>query len=315
MTDRREDKSYVWFDDGIVESDLALISAFSPSARYGLSIFEGVRGYLRQDSSGINVYRLDDHIVRLFRSAERLSLPIQSSPLQIKEAINETILANQIKSDCYIRVDVLSTQSGSWHSLEPGTLTITAANSVKEENLDSRALNAAFTNWKRIDESQMPPSIKAGANYINSRYGYLDVKNAGYDVPIFINLEGFISESSGACIMAVIDGELTTPPITAQILHSITRDSLISLSQQLGILAKERNIHPQELENASEIFLCGTAVEIAPIISLSGKKIGTGNPGEITRLLFKGYLKDVRAISDSSQKENSMFLEIGNDIN
>jgi branched-chain amino acid aminotransferase len=309
------DKNYVWFGDKIVGSNSAMISALSPSARYGLSVFEGIRGYLREDSYGINVYRLEDHISRLFRSAARLSLPFNYSSSQVSEAVLQTIQANEIQSDCYIRVDVLSTQSGSWHSLEPGTLTVSVNNSVKDENLESRQLTAAITNWKRIDETQMPPSVKTGANYINSRYGYLDVKSAGYDVPIFVNLEGYVSESSGACIMAVIDGQLTTPPTTAQILESITRDSLLSISQDLGILAIERNIHPEELGCASEIFLCGTAVEVAPVISLGGKKIGDGTSGEITKALFEGYLKEVRKISFVPTNKHSTFAVIGNLFN
>lgn len=308
-------KNYVWFGDKIVESNSAMISALSPSARYGLSVFEGIRGYLRVDSSGINVYRLEDHISRLFRSAERLSLPFHFNFVEVAEAVIKTIQANQIKTDCYIRVDVLSTQSGSWHSLEPGTLTISVSKSLKDENLESRALTAAITNWKRIDETQMPPSIKAGANYINSRYGYLEVKSAGYDVPIFVNLEGFISESSGACIMAVINGQLTTPPTTAQILESITRDTLLTLADDLGIFANERNIHPDELGSATEIFLCGTAAEISPIISLSGKKIGDGTTGKVTQTLFEGYLKEVRNISDVSTKARSIFVDFANQLN
>jgi branched-chain amino acid aminotransferase len=310
MNSERQEKSYVWFGDKIVETNMALISAFSPSARYGLSVFEGIRGYLSEDKSGINVYRLQDHILRLFRSAERLSLPIPHSPAEVIDAVIETINANQINCDCYVRVDVLSTQNGSWHSLEPGTLTISVSRSIKDEKLESRVQSAAITKWKRIDESQMPPSIKAGANYINSRHGYLDVKSAGYDVPIFLNLEGNVAESSGACIMAVIDGQLITPPISAQILESITRDTLITISRNLEFVAVEKNIHPEELQKASELFLCGTSVEIAPITALDGNPVGNGKPGEITKSMFKSYLNEVRKFPNPISHEHSTQIPI-----
>ena len=311
MNIANHEKSYVWFGDKIVETSTALISALSPSARYGLSVFEGIRGYLSEDKSEINVYRLQDHIFRLFRSARRLSLPIPHSPAEVIDAVIKTIRANEIDCDCYVRVDVLSAQSGSWHSLEPGTLTITVARFIRDERLESRILSAAITTWKRIDESQMPPSIKAGANYINSRYGYLDVKSAGYDVPIFLNLEGNVSESSGACIMAVIDGQLITPPISAQILESITRDTLMTLSKGLEFVVTERNIHPEELRKASELFLCGTTVEIAPVTTLEGNPVGSGIPGEVTKMMFKSYLNEVRRVPESISNEQSTRLRVG----
>jgi branched-chain amino acid aminotransferase len=251
------------------------------------------------DKSVINVYRLDDHISRLFRSAEKLSIPILQSPTEIIQAVIETMKANKIETDCYLRVDILSTQSGSWHSLEPGTLSITVTKSTNDDDLESRIQSAAITSWRRIDESQMPPTVKAGANYINSRYGYLDVKADGHDVPIFLNLEGNVAESSGACLMVVIDGQLITPPISAQILESITRDTLITLSGDSEFIVTERDIHPDELQKASEIFLCGTAVEISPITSLGGNQVGSGSPGKVTKEMFERYLSEVRRPSSS----------------
>ncbi len=310
MNSERQEKNFVWFGDKVVETKMALISAFSPSARYGLSVFEGIRGYLSEDKSGINVYRLQDHILRLFRSAERLSLPISHSPAEVMHAVIQTIKANQINCDCYVRVDILSTQNGSWHSIDPGTLTISVTRSIKDEKLESRVQSASITKWKRIDESQMPPSIKAGANYINSRYGYLEVKSAGFDVPIFLNLEGHVAESSGACIMAVIDGQVITPPISAQILESITRDTLITMSRNLEFVVVEKNIHPEDLRKASEIFLCGTSVEIAPIIALDGKPVGNGKPGEVTKSMLRSYLKEVRELPKSKSHDHSTQIQI-----
>jgi branched-chain amino acid aminotransferase len=156
----------------------------------------------------------------------------------------------------------------------------------------------------------MPPSVKAGANYLNSRYGYLDVKSAGYDVPIFLNLQGFISESSGACIMAVINGFLVTPPTTAQILNSITRDTLLNLAKDLRIDSMVRDIHPDELNLATEIFLCGTAVEIAPIVEVNGKRVGFGSPGSTSRTLFENYVKEVRSNLQSHSTRRSTFTNL-----
>jgi branched-chain amino acid aminotransferase len=297
--------SYVWLGNGIIDSEKAHISAVSPSARYGLSVFEGLRGYLSANKKSLNIFRLDDHLKRLSRSAEKLSIPLGLTLTEIYNAIKQTIIANEISNDCYIRVDLLSANGGSWHSLEPGVLTVTVDPSITPLNLESRLVSAEISTWRRIHESQMPPSVKAGANYINSRYGYLEVKQAGFDVPIFLNLEGSISESSGACIMAVTNGQLLTPPLTAQILNSITRETLLDLSKHLGIKAITRDIFPEELSHVDELFLCGTAVEIAPIGMLSGNTIGDGTPGEITRLLFENYLKEVRTNDGNFKGQNS----------
>jgi branched-chain amino acid aminotransferase len=309
MSTSSQNNRYVWFGEKIVATDKALISAISPSARYGLSVFEGIRGYLTEDSKGLNIYRLEDHISRLFESAERISIPIPLKQTEIVDAVIRTIKANEVTNDCYIRVDILSTQIGSWHSQEPGLMTITVIDSVKEANLQSRTLSAAISTWKRIDESQMPPSVKTGANYINSRYGYLEVKSAGYDVPIFLNLKGDVSESSGACIMAVIEGRLVTPPTTAQILNSITRDTLLNLAIELEIDSVERDINPLELKSATEIFLCGTAVELAPILKIDGKIVGFGSPGSTSKILFENYLKEVRSIVGGCRFGKSTFMK------
>jgi len=311
MSSNIQDESYVWFGDRIIESNMATISALSPSARYGLSVFEGIRGYLSEDNTFIKIYRLKDHISRLFRSAERLSLPIPFSQAEIIDAVIETLKANQCAGDTYIRVDILSTQIGSWNSIKPGTLSIAVNSSKSDKNLESRALSASITSWIRIDESQMPPSIKAGANYINSRHGYLDVKAAGYDVPIFLNLKGDVAESSGACLMAVVEGELITPPLSAQILESITRESLIRLSKNSDFVVKERNMRPEELEKATELLLCGTSVEIAPITSLSGNPVGGGIPGPAAKSLFEAYIREVRTSTKLNGDENSEMIRIG----
>jgi branched-chain amino acid aminotransferase len=235
---------------------------------------------------------------------------VSSTKGDIQNAIAQTIIANKISGDCYIRVDLLNANGGSWHSLEPSLLTVTVDYSAKPENLDSRIVTAAMSTWRRIDESQMPPSVKAGANYINSRYGYLEVKKAGYDVPIFLNLKGNISESSGSCIMAVKNGQLITPPLTAQILDSITRKTLLELSKYLGVETVTRDICPDELVSADEVFLCGTAVEIAPISTITGNKIGDGKPGEITRMLFKNYMEEVRRIDGGVLRRPSSVVKL-----
>jgi branched-chain amino acid aminotransferase len=299
---------YVWFGKSLVKSADALIHVASPSARYGLSVFEGIRAYRSIQNDGIVIFRLQDHIDRLFQSAKALSLPLEMSQKEILSAVEDTLIKNEVKEDSYIRLDALSAGLGSWSSEEPATITITVKSVQQRSQEDFNGIKAEISEWRRIDSSQMPPSVKAGANYINSRYAFLDSKKRGYDVPIFLNLKGFVSESSGACVMAVSNGILKTPPLTAQVLDSITRDTILKIANVLNIESLIVDITPEEIIHSDEIFICGTAAEITPVTRINLREVSSGQIGKVTKKLLEGYHQATRSSNSKVFSVQSTFI-------
>jgi branched-chain amino acid aminotransferase len=149
---------------------------------------------------------------------------------------------------------------------------------------------ACVSSWERINDNVLPPRAKVGANYINGRYAHLQAKRDGYDLPIFLGADRKVSEGAGACLFMVRGGDLVTPPTTSSVLESITRDTVMRLATDMGVKVMERTIDRTELYLAEEIFLCGSAAEISPIVSVDRFEIGNGAPGSLTEGLLRQYL-------------------------
>lgn len=147
----------------------------------------------------------------------------------------------------------------------------------------------------------LPPRVKAGANYINGRYAHLEAQANGGSLPIFLNFSGKVAEGAGACLMMVRDGILVTPPCTAAILESITRDSLLTLAGETGLTTQEREIDRTELYLAEEVFLCGSSAELIPLTRIDRFSIGDGRPGPTTRFLSKLYFDSADGTASDHQ--------------
>lgn len=205
----------------------------------------------------------------------------------ITKAIIETLHANEYRCDVSIRVTLFVDQEGGWSSCDPVEMFVAAIDKPRC-NLDGK--RGMISSYERINDRSMPPRAKVGANYINSRYAYLESQSLNYDYPILLDRIGKISESSGACLMMLKDNILTTPPITASIVESITGDTLFKLSEKINQKTETRNIDKDELYLADEIFLCGSTAEIIPLISIDNKLIGNGTVGIFTKKIYKEYL-------------------------
>lgn len=255
---------YVSWKGQVVERARVMLPAMSPSTQFGLSVFEGIRGYV-QRSGQLSLFRFQDHVCRLRDSAESLSIEHGVTTEGLLDAIRELIQANKVDSDFAIRVILLFDLEGSWQTeASPGVLIAP----VVKERLPLRTLEpqkVMVVNWERPSKKSMPPSIKVGANYINSRLGYIEARRNGCDVPLFLNRDGFLSESSGANIGLFVGGSLVTPMLDQDILAGITRDTLIHLHRSSGGCVVEKRVTTEDLTCASEIFLCGTAAEVQPV--------------------------------------------------
>ena len=150
-----------------------------------------------------------------------------------------------------------------------------------------------ISSFERINDHSMPPRAKVGANYINSRYAYLEAQSLSFDFPIMLDRMGKVSESSGSCLMMFRDGVLVTPPNSASIVESITRNTLLELSRKFNYTTEIRSVDKTELYSADEIFLCGSSVEIIPLISIDNHIIGNGATGSFTKKIYKEYLNVV----------------------
>ena len=274
-----------------IESELT-ISLLSPTSQFGLNVFEGIRCYKNKDH--MLLFRLKDHIDRLYNSANQIGLRIKESKDELKKIIISLIKKNNFSSDIILRVILYVDQKGSWSQNYDGEILVIP----KEYNRayeKKKSLNLYLSKWERINENSMPPTIKCGANYINSRLAHLDAVKNGFDTALLINNNGTISESTGACFFGIKNNKLITPPISSSILDSITRKTIIQISKELlNINTEIREVKLKEIELFEEIFLCGTSIEIFPVAKINKKQIGNNEAGILTSKLQEIYFSLVR---------------------
>ena len=233
----------------------------SASAQFGLNVFEGIRVY-KEDF--YYVFRLDDHLKRLNNSLRLIGFDIKV--ITKKEFINilrELIILNKIDTDFSIRFTYLISEIDSWSSITRPTFFI--APLIRKRNSSETYKTMFLTKIRRISKNAMNPKIKCGANYINGRYAMLEAKSKGADLPMLKNKNGYISESSGACVFLVKKGLILTPSLDCDILESITRDTVIKIFSDSNYKIEERLISETEFNESDEIFLCGSAAEITPL--------------------------------------------------
>ena len=287
-----------------IESELT-ISLLSPTSQFGLNVFEGIRCYKNKDH--MLLFRLKDHIDRLYNSANQIGLRIKESKDELKKIIISLIKKNNFSSDIILRVILYVDQKGSWSQNYDGEILVIP----KEYNRayeKKKSLNLYLSKWERINENSMPPTIKCGANYINSRLAHLDAVKNGFDTALLINNNGTISESTGACFFGIKNNKLITPPISSSILDSITRKTIIQISKELlNINTEIREVKLEEIELFEEIFLCGTSIEIFPVAKINKIQIGNNEAGILTSKLQEIYFSLVRG---SHKNYNNWITQI-----
>jgi branched-chain amino acid aminotransferase len=217
--------------------------------------------------------------------------------VDLKQAVLALIRANECAGDVYIRplAFVESALFGSSASNVPRIVLNTTSWDSKLKG--GRLLHACVSSWSRITDNVMPPRVKASSNYLNSRLASEEARRNGYDSAIILNPNGKVAEAPGACLMIVRGGQIITPPVTGGILESITRATLIQLCREvLQIPVIEREMDRTELYVASEAFLCGTGMEVAPVVSFDRFALGSGTAGPVTQQVENLYHDLVRGI-------------------
>lgn len=280
--------SLIYMNGDMVPYADATIHVASAAAKYGANVFEGLCAYADEDDRCF-IFRLEEHLVRLQQSVRMMQIDCDYTQADYADAIMRSMQKNDVRSDAHIRLSVFITGEGASESRGPASL-VCIVSTRQSVSIETRAANAAVTSWRRIDDTMMPPRVKAGANYHNSRFGMLEAQRNGYDEAIFLTSSGKVSEGANSCFAMVRNGMLVTPPVTSSILESVTRATLLEIAaDELGLTVQEREIDRSELYVAEEAFFCGSGQEIRPVISIDRFSLGAGAPGPVTRRLWECY--------------------------
>jgi len=276
---------WVYLNGEYVPREMAKISVFDHGFLYGDGVFEGIRAY------GGRVFKLEEHLERLFNSAKAISLPIPLSRKELREKILETLRKNKLR-DAYIRL-VISRGEGDL-GLDPRkcpypqVIIITDKISIYPERLYEEGLEVVIVCTRRNIPSALDPRIKS-LNYLNNILAKIEAAARGAAEAIMLNQEGYVAECTGDNIFIVEKGVLITPPPWVGILKGITRDVVIQLAREEEIAVEEKVFTPFAVYSSDECFLSGTAAEIIPVTRVDGKVIGDGKVGPITLRLITRF--------------------------
>ena len=262
------------------------------------AVFEGIRAYWSEADGEMYVYRLREHLERLHRSMRLVRLPIDYSIDELTDAIVTLLRANETREDTYIYPLAYTDDSytSRFDQLGQKTGLVIHTKAFPSHLGSGLKFDARVSSWRRISEDVMPPRVKNLSNYRNGQLARLEALQDGYNTAILLNQQGKVSEAPGACVMHVRDGKLITPDLTQSVLESITRDALLVLAREvLGLDVEERTVDRTELYMADEIFICGTAAEVTPIVSIDKYQVGDGEVGPITRQLETAFEDTLRA--------------------
>ncbi|RLF41174.1 MAG: branched chain amino acid aminotransferase [Thermoplasmata archaeon] len=295
----------IWFNGSLVNWDDARIHVLSHVVHYGSSAFEGFRCY--ETERGPACFRLKDHLRRLFDSCKLYRMKVPYSLQELSQAVLQTIRANRLRS-CYVRPIVFR----GYNSLgvDPTPCPVEVAIAVwrwgKYLGADSEQKGVAVrvSSWSRMAPNTLPASAKVAANYMNSQLVKLEALADGYAEGIALDPYGYLSEGSGENIFLVRDGVLFTPPPASSILPGITRSTVITLANDIGIPVNNQLIPREMVYVADEIFLTGSAAEIIPVCSVDRIPVGNGRRGPITEKLQKEF----QAITSGKKEDRHGWL-------
>ena len=286
----------IWMDGKLIGWDEANVHVLTHTLHYGLGVFEGIRFYETSDGKTA-VFRLKDHIQRLFDSAHVLTLQIPFSVDEIIRACKETVKVNGLKKG-YLRpiAFIGDGEMGLYATQNPIRVAIIAwewGTYLGEEGLKN-GIRAKVSSFTRHHVNSTMNKAKACGNYLNSILAKREALKAGYEEAILLDAEGYVAEASGENIFIVKHGRVKTTPIGSSILGGITRDSVITLLEASGVKVLQERFTRDEVYLADEVFLTGTAAEITPIRELDDRRIGVGKPGPVTRQAQETFFSIVR---------------------
>ena len=298
---------FLWHNGRIKPWADANVHVTTHALHYGSSVFEGERVYATPQ--GPAYFRLADHTRRLFESARVYDIDIGFSEAEINAACLEVIRANAMRA-AYVRPIVFRGAGGLGVLPKDGSPVDVAIMAMEWGaylgDAREKGANVCVSSWHRPAPNTLPSWAKAGGNYLSSQLIAAEARRGGFDEGIALGHNGLLSEGAGENLFLVKKGKLLTPPSSAGILAGITRDSVITLAEDLGLTVEERDLPREALYSADEVFMTGTAAEITPVRSVDRKPVGAGEPGPITRALQQRFF----GLFDGSTEDRWGWLEV-----
>lgn len=290
----------IWMDGELVDWDDAKIHILTHTLHYGCGVFEGIRAYATDE--GPAVFRLTDHIMRLFNSAKIFMIDIPFTPDQLIEAVKDTVRVNGLP-ECYIRPIAYLGYGEMGLNPLPCPVNVSIAVWPWGTYLGAdgirHGVRMKISSWQRHDPNAMPPAAKGTGMYINSSMAKVEALKAGYDEAILLSPQGYVSECTGENIFIIKGGRIITPPSSAGALEGITQNSVMAIAHDLGYEVEVGHILRSDLYTADEAFLSGTAAEVVPIRSVDDRVVGPdGEPGPMTRKIQEIFEAAVRGKVD-----------------
>jgi branched-chain amino acid aminotransferase len=288
---------YVWMDGQIVPWAAATIHVATEAVLRGETVFEGERAYWSEADKQLYIFRHAEHMRRLRQSARIMRMTVPYSEAELTEACVALIRQNGYRSSVHFR-PVVYFAEGESNQFAPDEIRtgvfILAFDRPSPPSL-ATGIKSCVSTWRRNSDLASPSRIKSSGNYHNSRLAHVEARVNGFGTPIMLNDRGKVAESPNSCFMMVRDGVVITPPITADILESITRDTLIKLFRDdLGVQVVERDVDRTELYVCDEAFFCGSGAEVLPIVSVDHYEVGTGKVGPLTKAIQDTYFRVAR---------------------
>ena len=288
----------IWMNGSLVPWQDARIHVLTHSLHYGTGVFEGIRAY--ETDSGPAIFRLTEHIERLFNSAKILMMEIPYSVEELVTACKDTVRSSGLSS-CYLRPIAYYGYGEMGLNTLPCSVDVSVAcwpwGAYLGDDAVSKGVRMKISSWARHDHNVMPPASKTTGNYVNSSLAKVEALKAGYDEAIMLNLDGYVSECTGENIFVARNGVLVTPPISAGALEGITQDSVMTIARDHGIEVRVDQLTRSDLYVAEELFVCGTAAEVSAVNSVDDREIPC--PGPMTKLIADEYAKAVRGRTDA----------------
>jgi branched-chain amino acid aminotransferase len=283
----------IWMNGDLVDWDKAQVHILTHTLHYGSGVFEGIRAY--ETADGPAVFRLTEHIQRLFASAQILGMEIPYTVDELVQATKDTVASTGLPS-CYVRPLAYYGYGEMGLNTLPCSVDVAIAcwpwGAYLGDDAVTKGVRMKISSWTRHDHNTMPPAAKTVGNYVNSSLAKVEALRAGYDEAIMLAPNGLVAECTGENIFVVRHGIVLTPPTSAGALEGITQNSVMTILRDQGIDVRVDNLARSDLYVAEEIFVCGTAAEVSSVNSVDDRQVPC--PGPITRAVAETYAQAVR---------------------
>ncbi|MGC8661351.1 MAG: branched-chain amino acid transaminase [Nitrososphaeria archaeon] len=291
---------YIWHNGEFVAWDDAKVHVMTNALHYGTGVFEGIRAY--SDNNQLYVFRLKEHIARLLNSVKLYGFGIDYGSEELSKAIKDTLRKNEFRVDLYIRPLAIKGVGPIGLDIRKLKTEVFIIAMPYGKYFEKEGIEVTVSSWRRLSGQTVPILAKVTGHYVNSVLAKLEALNRGFDDAILLNEQGRVCEGSGENLMAVKDGTIITPPLSAGILDGITRRSLMEVAGDAGFRVVERDMERSELYTADELFFVGTAAEITPIFKVDGRTVGSGSVGPVASKLKTLFTDVVKGKVDKYRK-------------